>query len=320
MKIAFFNSDNYVRKDQVWADVVGADHFNIGKLITDSWDGSIYDIAIVIIPPTSKESESFDRQQLTVNNYDLVERIQVFSNKVFVMLDGTYWNWQKDDVKNMIWYYKQIYGADAILCHNDIDVNYFKGLTGKPVHVLPTLMEENTVTKLNSDRVKKNRNEKVMVAGNWNTTENGFDAWIIGKEFKLPISGFKADKFKDDEDLSGINYLPPMGWDKFMINLSGYKYAVQCYHADDGWFSLNCAYLGIPCIGYNDTNTQRDLFPDLSVDRGDIVSARMLVYKLKDDKDFYQKCSSESFDRYEKMYSKKIFLEKWNKIIGELNG
>tara|TARA_Y100000310_G_C20556076_1_gene750579 strand:- start:672 stop:1205 length:534 start_codon:yes stop_codon:yes gene_type:complete len=169
-----------------------------------------------------------------------------------------------------------------------------------------------------SIQISNERNDSVFVAGNWHTTYRGFDAWIIGREFNLPMSGFKSGKFKKNEEYNGINYLPWMNWIKFMFELSKHKYGVQCYQASAGQFSLNCAYLGIPCIGYNDINTQQDLFPQLSVNRGDVLEARKIASKLKKDLDFYKEVSDLSKSNYKKIYSEKVFLKKWKDIEDKL--
>ena len=73
-----------------------------------------------------------------------------------------------------------------------------------------------------------------------------------------------------------------------MIELSKCKYGVQCYQASAGQFSLNCAYFGIPCIGNEKMDTQRNCHPDLSVDVDDVETARILARRLKEDKEFYK--------------------------------
>ena len=83
-------------------------------------------------------------------------------------------------------------------------------------------------------------------------------------------------------------------------------------------FPLNCAYLGIPCIGYNDVNTQKNLFPDLSVERGDIVSARKIAKRLQEDSNFYGASVEIAKMMYEEMYTEKIFLTKWRDIVENL--
>ena len=322
MKIAFFTQGSYtktpsrkdpIRTDQSWVCVLNATHHPIPLIILEGCKEH-YDIGIVIVPKTTGGNtgagkDPFDREGLTENNYPLIKTIKKLCDKVLVMQESTHWDWQEDPAEVMIWYYNQLMEADGILCHNDIDVPYYKGITNKPSFILPTLMIEDNVK---TSEVKEDR---VFVAGNWHTTYRGFDAWVIGQEFDLPMYGFKSGKFKQNEELNGINYLPWMNWFEFMFELSKCKYGVQTYQASAGQFPLNCAYLGIPCIGYNDVNTQRDLFPNLSVDRGDIVAARKLANELQTNKDFYKQSVKIGKFNYDQWYKEEKFLENWNNIL-----
>lgn len=304
MNVAFFTEGNYrgkvprtnpnMRTDQAWMCALDADHIPIA--VTPSKN---YDIGIVIIP---KEK---NREFLANQNYPIVQNLKKYCNQVWVMQESTHWDWQEEPYNSMVWYYSQLVDADGIFCHNDIDKPYFEGITNNPVEILPTLMIEDSVKHLLS--ITQNKSKAVFVAGNWHTTYRGFDAWVIGNEFDLPMYGFKSGKFKQGEENNGVNYLPWMTWDKFMYELSKVSYAVQTYQASAGQFPLNCAYLGIPCIGYNDINTQKHLYPKLSVDRGDIVTARKLVSKLKTDPEFYQEVSLEGKSNYNSLYSEEAF-------------
>ena len=93
------------------------------------------------------------------------------------------------------------------------------------------------------------------------------------------------------------------------------KYGVQLGTAAAGTFNLNCAYLGIPCIAYDNVNTQKYLHPDLSVPDGDMEQARKLATRLVSDEEFYIKCSTEAKKNYNKLYTESIWKEKINKII-----
>ena len=46
---------------------------------------------------------------------------------------------------------------------------------------------------------------------------------------------------------------------------------------------MNCAFHGIPCIGYEGLDTQEELHTQLTVKDGDLHSAKLLANKLKDD-------------------------------------
>jgi len=70
---------------------------------------------------------------------------------------------------------------------------------------------------------------------------------------------------------------------------------------------MNCAQLGIPCIGYEGLDTQRILHPELTVKDMDLDTARKLVKKLDTDKDFFILCSKQAKDNYQKYYHESSF-------------
>ena len=313
MSVAFFTEGGYtgkiprnnpnMRTDQAWICVLDATHHCVFQLeqVTQK-----YDIGVVIIP---KEK---NREHLANQNNPLIKNIRTICTKILVMQESTHWDWQDESFNSMVWYYNQLIEADGILCHNNIDVPYFWGITNNPSFIFPTLMIEDSI------KVSEKQEDKTFVAGNWHTTYRGFDSWVISQEFETPLVGFKSGKFKQGEEQNGINYLPWMNWSDFMFELSKCKYGVQTYQASAGQFPLNCAYLGIPCIGYDDVNTQKDLFPDLSVERGNIISARKLANELKTDKDFYNTVSIKAKELYNELYKEDKFLEKWKTIKSHL--
>ena len=77
-----------------------------------------------------------------------------------------------------------------------------------------------------------------------------------------------------------------------------------------GTFAMNCAYLGIPCIGYKGLDTQRNLHPNLSVDDGDMESAKKLVNKLWNNLDFYKENCILTKKLFEKEHSEEAFKKK----------
>ena len=311
MQIAFFTEGGYsgkvsrnipMRTDQAWVCALNAIHHCIFKL---NEVNQKYDIGVVIIP---KEK---NREHLVKQQYPLIDNIRNYCDKVIIMQEGCHWDWMEDPVDTMVWFYNQLLKADLLLCHNDADVKYYQGITDIKSFILPTLMIEDTVKTAPQE-------DRVFVAGNWHLTYRGFDAWVISNEFDMPKYGFKAGKYKEGEDINGINYLPWMQWDQFMLELSKCKYGIQTYQSSAGQFPLNCAYLGIPCIGYDDINTQKDLFPNLSVKRGDIVAARKLAHKIQIDKEFYNTVSIKAKESYNELYKEDKFLEQWKIIKSHL--
>jgi len=126
----------------------------------------------------------------------------------------------------------------------------------------------------------------------------------------------------DREDEMDIEHLPYMNWIDWMNNLSKFKYAVHLMPTiAAGTFSMNCAFLGLPCIGYEEADTQRLLHPNLSVKVGDVEKAKKLAHRLKNDKKFLENCSKECKLNYKKLYSEKEFLKHMKKTfnLGEYN-
>ena len=99
-----------------------------------------------------------------------------------------------------------------------------------------------------------------------------------------------------------------MNWKQWIHQLNKFKFGVHLMrtHAA-GTFALNCAYLGIPCIGYKGLDTQEILHPDLTVELGDLDSARKIAKKLRNDEEFYLYSSTLCKELYTTHYTEKEF-------------
>ena len=122
----------------------------------------------------------------------------------------------------------------------------------------------------------------------------------------------KMGRRQEGEEQLGLTQLPYMDWDGWIKELNKRKLGIHMMrtHAA-GTFALNCSYLGIPCVGYNDLDTQRILHPNLSVDDGDLESARKIVNKLWNDLDFYKENCILTKKLYQEEYSEKVFRERF---------
>ena len=299
MKVVFFTEGQYtgsiprnhpnMRTDIAWVCALNAVHYPINRIHELKEE---FDLGVAIIP---KHKESlFD--------YPLIENMKKICKKISMMQESTYWYWQGGTIQAQLWYHNILQSMDIIFCHNDMDLKYYKGITDVRCELLPTLMI--------TDHIKTYEGEKkgVMVGGNWVTAYRGFDSYIIGKVLSDNISSPTTGRMKPDEKMLDINHLPWVMWLEWMYELSKHRYGVQLGTAAAGTFNLNCAYLGIPCIAYDNVNTQKYLHPNLSVPDGDIEQARKLATKLATNKDFYTECSIEAKNNFSKLYSEEKFL------------
>ena len=122
-------------------------------------------------------------------------------------------------------------------------------------------------------------------------------------------------KITNEENFPNLKHLPYMQWTQWIHTLSQFNVGIHLMrtHAA-GTFALNCAYLGIPCIGYKGLDTQQTLHPSLTVDVGDIEKANELAIRLRNDVEFYNNCSFNSKELYQIYYSEEKWLQNWNKI------
>lgn len=310
MKVAFFSEAGYVgkidrnnpniRTDSAWVCSLEATHHPLVTLhqIPDN----SYDFGVVIIP----------KNKDYLFEYPLIENLKRVCNKIGTMQESTYWYWQGGTVQAQLWYHNIIQNMDIIFCHNDMDLKYYRGITDVRCELMPTLMITDNIQTFEGEKTG------VMVGGNWVTAYRGFDSYIIGKILSNEIYSPTTGRMKEDETLLDINHLSWIPWSQWMYELSKRKYGVQLGTAAAGTFNLNCSYLGIPCIAYDNVNTQKYLHPELSVPDGDVESARKLANKLANDSDFYTHCSTSTKENYNQLYSEQIFTTKLNKILNSL--
>ena len=303
MEIAFFTEMGFegkvprnhpnMRTEFAWMCALNADHHSIirAPFVTEK-----YDLGIVIIPKKNPELNLDD--------------IRLSCKKVAVMQEGPNWYWQDYDLAKQIWYYNTLTSADIIFTHNEVDKTYYQGLTNhKDVRVMYSLMIEDAID-IDSLMPPKYRGE-VIIGGNFVSWYGGFDSYIVASEISDKVFAPSMGRKQEGEEQL-LNHLPYYNWRDWITQLSKFKYGVHLMrtHAA-GTFALNCAYLGIPCIGYKGLNTQEICHPDLTVEVGDLVTAKKLITLLENDSTFYNNCSQTAIDNYKNNYTEQVFKSKF---------
>ena len=280
-----------MRTEFAWMCALNADHCNI-----NSTPEKKYDLGIVVIP---KKIAMFD-----------IDKLRMHCDKLAVMQEGPNWGWQDYPLEGQIWYYNTLISADTIYTHNKSDQKYYKGLTDhQDVRIMPSLMIEDNIPKHMSPI-----RSGVMIGGNMTSWYGGFDSMIIAQEFGEQIYAPSMGRKIDREDELDIIHYPYMDWTEWITQLNNRSYGVHLMrtHAA-GTFALNCAYLGIPCIGYQGLDTQEICHPDTTVALGDLASAKEIAKKLRNDEDFYLYCNKLTKEKYKENYHEDIFNHTFQK-------
>lgn len=310
MKIAFFTETNFtgkiprsypnLRTDMAWLASLDADHWPISF---DKYLGE-YDLGIVIFP----------KQYTNLNELNTIFSISKFKSyckKVLIMQEGPCNLWEDFSIDIQVLYFNALQDCDGILCHNDSNINYFSGLVdNKPVYVMQTLMLSEP---LKNEIIQTSNRTGTIVGGNMTSWYGGWPSMMVALEINEPISIVSMGRKNPNEEkyFPDVRYIPYMDWSKWMAQLSKYKYAVHLMptHAA-GTFALNCAYLGIPCIGYTGLDTQEQCHGNLTVELFDIETAKKIAKKLATNERFYNDCSEDAKHSYNIVYSESLFREK----------
>jgi len=244
---------------------------------------------------------------------NVVEKLKECFDNVYVYQDGELGWWNQVDVRLQVWWYNNIASADGMLVPNASDVPYYHGILPNNMKVL---VIRSVMTDVGLDPSKfKPREDRIILNGPFTLEYNALPQALIAHQTNLPIdipemgrSRMPQDSWQMAENL-GVNYLPYMSWIEWMYNLNRYKIGYMLMPSvASGSFALNCAYLGIPCIGYAKADTQRLLFPDLAIDVFDNQKAAELTTRLMTDEHFYNEIATKARLIYSKEFTKDKML------------
>ena len=291
-----------MRTEFAWMHALDANHHNIYSFV----DIKDYDHVFIIFPK-GKTFLSAEGSRLveginpvsTLLNSDLIKILKGNNKKVYYVQEGPHWWWNDYEIIDQINFYNMLAEVDAIFAHNYEDQKYYTGLfPNKVITTIPTLMIEDSIKD-----IEWKPEEKAIIGGNFARWYGGFESYVVAQEFKVPIWGQTSHATREQEGQL-VSHLPRVMWVDWMKQLSTFKYAIHLMPTvAAGTFALNCAYLGIPCIGNNKVDTQKLCHPMLSIDVEDVNTARQLANNLRKDKSFYEECSRVSRASYKVAYS-----------------
>jgi len=306
MRVAFFTEAGYtgnvpasnpnMRTDMAWVYALDAYHYPIIHI--DRVADNSYDLGIAILPKIKNN----------IKHINVGKEMQRICKVCSIMQESNYFMWQDESIEDQIWYLNNLNEIDFMFVHNNIDKKYYNGLINKPCEKLPSVM---ITDYINVDNEKR---DAVIIGGNFVSAYRGLDSFMVARELDIPIYAISSGRKKQGEEQLGIQHIPWTTWLEWMKHLSKFKYGVQFGIGGAGSFNLNCAYLGIPCIGLQELETQNLCFPELSIGDVDLKKGKELILKLSKDKDFYDHCSTTAKSNYKKYFSIEVFKETITKI------
>jgi len=293
------------RTEFAWQIALDAFHIPIIDLLKQTNVTCSYDLGIIILP---KKLE-------TINTEMLLSMARKLCKILTVMQEGQCWYFQDYDYTNQVNYVNLLSEIDFLLVHNKTDIPYHKGIFKRPTYNMQSLMIEDGI-----QNISRENNQMPIIGGNFCSWYGGIDSYFVAQNFNKPIFiPSMGRKIENENQFPSLHHLPYMVWQDWIKALANFNVGIHLMrtHAA-GTFALNCAYLGIPCIGYKGLDTQEILHPQLTVEIGDIELANSLSIRLRDDKKFYNYCSQTAKDNYKIFYTENVWLKNWNIIYEQI--
>jgi len=268
-----------LRTEFGWIYMLDAIHISYKTFLATKNDGTMnqFDLILFIIPKKHPQMIAI------IRNFDGCMK--------GIIQEGPFEYFQEWPVVYQQDYLNILEEVDLVFVHNEIDVRKLRGIcTPKEVHVIPTC---HFVKDYKCKPDFKAKSNSIMVNGTCCSWYNGMVSLGIAKQvgfdyIAMPGMGRQHQDQSAVSKTLNLNYMQHKEW---MVELSNYRYSINMMdEIAAGSFNLNCAMVGIPCVGFSDSDTQRRLFPELSVKIGEYSQARDRLQKLKNDDTFYAKC------------------------------
>lgn len=285
-----------MRTDVAWAVALNANVYDFSPPVGEV---SKTDLGIIIVPKNNPQKA-----------IDFYTEHEYRCKKWAVMQEGPNNLWQDWAIDVQIRYINLLHAVDFVFCHNDFDKRYYNGLLNAPKSfVLRSLFITDTLPQ--NIKITQPERNGAVINGNWVSWYAAQDSFFIAQEFDTQVYAPSMGRKQEYEDyLEDIRYFPYMTWQNWMAELNKMKYGVNLMRTfAAGTFSLNCAILGIPCLGWDVMDTQRLCFPELSVPLGDLTEARRVARHLKTNELFYNHVSAYAKQMAYKEFGEETFLK-----------
>jgi len=125
--------------------------------------------------------------------------------------------------------------------------------------------------------------------------------------------------FPEAYTLPGIQLIDRLPSDQWMQLVYGAKFGVDINREFSGGnCSLEFGSLGVPLIGNEQLDTQRDIFPDISFEFSDYTGIKQAIHRLNTDEDFYMEVSYKALQNIKTHYSSEIVTRNFQQQLASI--
>jgi len=178
--------------------------------------------------------------------------------------------------------------VDIVFVHNNADKEYITNLVPiKDCRVIPSVIDYDLIKNIQPPTERKG----IILSGNFSSWYGGMHGLLLAMKYRdlnypqesisIPGSGRITDEERKFCKENNITILPWTDWYGWMVRLNNFRLGINLMPTRAaGTFSRDCQALLIPCIGFNDLDTQVKLHPDLCVNRN-LSNIKEVITKIK---------------------------------------
>lgn len=236
------------------------------------------------------------------------------NTKIIVCIDYAIELWQ--GTFNPFNLEQELMQADMIFISEPTMIQHVRSLIGdrKPVH---HIMHPSCIEQLHNMRKPYELRTDTIAAIIHRYDNNWLDPWLAIKNLPWDTTAVLLDpsiqihlyayyKFMKE----GIDYMPFLDW------LARQKVILDSYHRlhTYGRTAVDAACIGVPIVGTNWIHAQQLLWPDLTVECGDTIGQEKIIRQLMTDKEFYDNCVEQAWDKVQEFSYANKKIELLNKL------
>jgi len=329
MKFAYFTHWN-LPHNKIKANPKLAGNYTPDDMMPFILDADIFNFTLPIL---EKDLEEYD--WVIMNNdkhfYDNKAMVEQFLNyftsynlksnhlptKLCILQEGPIFDWQTWTMERQWTYRKLMKLADLFICNNKEHIDYYLEYCRKvAIYRVPLILSDYVQRKL------KEKSDSIIINGDFTDWYNGNTSLDIAKAAEGYNIAFPSMGRSQENELNYLPLLIPSGkfvkvpfvkWDVWADIISQCKFGINMMTAIAcGTFSVLCAACGVLCIGNEEFDTQRYLFPNLSIKSYEIKKGKELLKRLIEDEAFrkeQEKIMNERIKDYDIEVIKKELME-----------
>jgi hypothetical protein len=258
-----------------------------------------------------------------LNKLNIIDSL-IENNKVYIVQEGTAWDWCDWPAKEQELYIKILSKSKGFLYSNEYDKKMMRAFVDNFIKVPPCSNHflENARDHLGEFVFLVNpskRYQRGMLSHKLVYDSVPKDIPVYTVVYNRPKLFNELLSFPDAYKMPGFKQIDYMPHDEFMSTVYNSRFGVDiCRDFTAGTISIDFASLSVPLVGNIELDPQREIFPDTSFEWSDYDNIKKCIHLLSVDDDFCKEVGEKALKNAKEKYSSNIIIEQYIKDFNNL--